>query len=75
MMLENEYVKFEREARAVVNCNGIFEMELGFVSREWFVFFGSLKEKRLELSMLSTTQILPSKAVVFVEEPQVMAKL
>jgi len=39
------------------------------------VFFGSLKEKRLELSMLSTTQILPSKAVVFVEEPQVMAKL
>jgi len=73
MMLENEYVKFEREARAVVNGIWVFERELGCVLRDWLVVFGSMKVKRLELSILSPTQICLSKAVLFVEEPQLMA--
>jgi len=73
-MLENEYVKFEGETRAYVYGTWVFERELGCVLRDWFVVFGSLKVKRLELSVLSPTQIRLSK-LVFVEEPQLMAKL
>jgi hypothetical protein len=61
------YVKFERETRAVVNGIWIFESEL--------VVFGSMKEKSFVLSILSPTQIQLSKEVVFVEEPQLRAKL
>jgi hypothetical protein len=65
--VENVYVKFERETRAVVNGIWIFESEL--------VVFGSMKEKSFVLSILSPTQIQLSKEVVFVEEPQLRAKL
>ena len=74
-MLENEYVKFEREIRAVVNGICILERELGDDVRDGFVVFGSMKVKRLELTILSPTQIRLSKAVLFVKEPQLMAKL
>jgi len=65
VILEKEYVKFERETRAVVNGIWIFEKELGCVVRDGFVVFGSMKVKRFVLSILSPTQIRLSKAVVF----------
>ena len=73
-MLENEYVKFERETRAVVNGISIFERELDCILRDGFVVFGSMKVKRFVLSILSPTQI---RFGLFVgkPEPQLMAKL
>jgi len=71
-MLENEYVKFEREIRALVNGVLVFAREFGCDLRDWFVAFGSIKEKRLELSLI---QFRLSKEGVCVEEPQSMAKL
>lgn len=73
-MVENEYVKLEREIRAVVYGIWMFKAELGDVLRDGFVVFCSMKVKRFLLSILSPTQIRLSK-VVFVEEPQPMAKL
>jgi urea transporter len=51
-------------------------MEIGFVVQDWFVVFGSVKVRRLEFSISSSpTQIRLSKEVVFVEVPQLIAKL
>jgi len=74
-MLGKEYVKFERETRACVYGTWIFERKLGCVLRDGFVVFGSMNVKRFVLSLLSPTQIRLSEAVVFIEEPQLMAKL
>jgi hypothetical protein len=74
-MLENEYVKYEREIRAVVNGICVFERELSCTVRDGFVVFGSMKENSFLLSILSPTQIRLSEAVVSVQEPQLIAKL
>lgn len=74
VMLENEYVKFEREIRAVVNGVSRLERELGCGVSDEPVVFGSMKEKILELSLLSPTQVR-LYAVVFAEVPQLIAKV
>jgi hypothetical protein len=75
VMVENVYKKFERETRAVVNGIWVFDRELGGILRAGLVVFGSMTVNRLELTILSPTQIRLSKAALFVEEPQLMAKL
>jgi len=42
MIVENEYVKFERDTSAYVYGAWIFEGELGDVLRDGFVVFGSV---------------------------------
>jgi hypothetical protein len=76
ILIGKEYVKFESEIRAAVYGVWTFERVLGFKLRDGFVVFGSVKVKRLELTISSPTQSRVSAgAVLPVEEPQLIAKL